>query len=95
MLMGCWSGKVKSLSALLDLLCLRFGSKNQRERHRVELRTRRQRSDETMQTVYQDIRRLLSLAFPGPSTDTTEAIGRDAFLDNLGDHELALKVRER
>jgi hypothetical protein len=87
--------KVKSLSALLDLLRLRFGSENQRERHRVELRTRRQRSDETMQTMYQDIRRLLILAFPGPSTDTTEAIGRDAFLDSLADQELALKVRER
>jgi hypothetical protein len=35
------------------------------------------------------------LAFPGPSTDTTEAIGRDALLDSLADQELALKVRER
>jgi hypothetical protein len=43
--------KVKSLSALLDLLRLRFGSENQRERHRVELLTCRQRSGVTMRTV--------------------------------------------
>ena len=46
-------------------------------------------------SVYQDIRRLLTLAFPGPSTETTEIIGRDSFLDSLSDQELALKIRER
>ena len=34
--------KVSSLSALLKILQLRFGSDNQRERYRTELRTRRQ-----------------------------------------------------
>ena len=85
--------KANSLSALLNLLRLRFGSDNQRERYRTELRTRRQRSGEPLQAVYQDIRRLLTLAFPGPSTETTETIARDAFLDSLSDQELALKVR--
>jgi hypothetical protein len=87
--------KVNSLSALLNLLQLRFGSDNQRERFRTELRTRRQRQGESLSAVYQDVRRLLALAFPGPSSDTTETVGRDAFLDSLADQELALKVRER
>jgi hypothetical protein len=85
--------KANCLPALLDLLRMRFGSDNQRERYRTELRTRRQRPGEPLQAVYQDIRRLLTLAFPGPSTETTEMIARDAFLDSLSDQELALKVR--
>jgi len=87
--------KVSSLSALLDLLKLRFGSDNHRERFRVELRTRRQKSGESLRSVYQDIRRLLTLAFPGPCVDVTEIIGRDSFLDSLLDQDLALKARER
>ena len=87
--------KVSSLSALMDLLKLRFGSDNHRERFRVELRTRRQKPGESLRAVYQDIRRLLTLAFPGPSADVTEIIGRDSFLDSLFDQELALKARER
>jgi hypothetical protein len=87
--------KANHLSALLDLLQLRFGSDNQRERYRVELRTRHQKPGESLQAVYQDIRRLLTLAFPGPSTEATEIIGCDAFLDSLADQEIALKVRER
>jgi hypothetical protein len=85
--------KANSLPALLNLLRLRFGSDNQRERYRTELRTRRQQPDEPLQAVYQDIRQLLTLAFHGPSTETTETIARDAFLDSLSDQELALKVR--
>lgn len=42
-----------------------------------------------------DIRRLVTLAYPAPASETTEAIARDSFLDAMTDSELALKVRER
>ena len=44
--------KVSSLSDLLDLLKLRFGSDNHREQFRVELRTRRQKPEESLRSVY-------------------------------------------
>jgi hypothetical protein len=40
--------KANHLSAILDLLQLRFGSDNQRERYRVELRTRHQKPGESL-----------------------------------------------
>jgi len=84
-----------SLSHLLALLKGRFGSEGQAEKFRAELRGRRRHSGETLQFLYQDIRRLMVLAFPGPANVTTEIVGRDAFLDSLGDRPLALRIRER
>lgn len=40
---------------------------------------------EPAQAVYQDIRRLLALGFPGQSGDLLEVVGRDAFLAALAD----------
>jgi hypothetical protein len=84
-----------SLHHLLALLISRFGSAGQAEKYRAELRARRRRSGETLQSLFQDIRRLMVLAFPGPTNATTEIVGRDAFLDGLNDGSLALRIRER
>ena len=84
-----------SLPHLLTLLRGRFGSEGQAEKFRAELRGRRRKTGETLQSVYQDIRRLMVLAFPGPTNATTEIVGRDSFLDALGDRSFALRIRER
>ena len=84
-----------SLPHLLTLLRGRFGSEGQAEKFRAELRGRRRKVGETLQSLYQDIRRLMVLAFPGPTNITTEIVGRDSFLDALGDRSLALRIRER
>jgi hypothetical protein len=83
-----------SLYNLLALLKSRFGSEGQAEKYCADLRARRRRSGETLQSLYQDIRRLMVLVFPGPTNATTEIVGRYAFLDGLNDGSLALRIRE-
>jgi len=48
-----------------------------------------------MSDLLHDIRRLAVLAYNVPSSETTEIIAPDAFLEALRDRELSLKVRER
>jgi len=84
-----------SLSGLTKILESRFGGKAISEKHRIELRNRRCRRDETLQSLHSDIRRLAALAYPGVQPETRDVITGDYFLDALGNPDLALKVRER
>lgn len=52
---------------IINLLRNRFGNFNQMERYRAELSARRRKKGESIQTVYQDIKRLMALDFPGQS----------------------------
>lgn len=36
----------------------------------------------------------MTLAFLGPSTETTETVVHDVYLDSSADQEIALKIRE-
>jgi len=77
-------GTQVSLEGLERLLRKRFGSTDQAERFRTELRTRKRQPNETLQSLYNDICRLMSLAYPGPSSELVDVVGRDAFLEALG-----------
>jgi len=85
----------ESLTGLTKILESRFGGKATAEKHRIELRNRRCRSDETLQSLHSDIRRLAALAYPNVEPQTRDVITGDYFRDALGDPDLALKVRER
>jgi len=77
----------------VKLLKSRFGSEHQKERFRAELNSRRRKPGESCQAVYNDVRRLLSLAFPGQSgSEIFEIFGRDAPLNALGDPKLRVRV---
>ena len=65
------------------------------ERFRAELRSRRRQKGESIQTVYQDVRRLLALGYPGKTGELLEIVGRDAFLDALSDHNLRTRVLDQ
>src|SRR5688572_12294603 len=80
---------------LVGRLRQRYGTEGQAETFRTQLYYRRQRADETLSTLLHDIRRLVVLAYPVPSNETTEIVARDAFLEAMRDRELSLKVRER
>ena len=80
---------------VIQLLKNRFGSLNQAERYRAELKSRRRRPGESIQSVYHDIRRLLALSFPGHSGELCEIIGRDAFLEALVDQTLRIRVLDQ
>ena len=84
-----------SADGIIRLLKNRFGNSNQMERYRAELHSRRRMKGESVQAVYQDIRRLLALGFPGESGDLFETIGRDAFLTALADPALRIRVLDQ
>ena len=89
------AGPSSTESEIVKLLRNRFGNLNQMERYRAELRTRRRRPGESIQSVYQDIRRLLALGFPNQAGELYETIGRDAFLEALGDSSLRIRVLDQ
>jgi hypothetical protein len=80
---------------VVKLLRNRFGNVNQTERFRAELRNRRRRRGESAQAVYQDVRRLLALGYPGHTGELCEVIGRDAFLEALADPALRTRVLDQ
>ena len=84
-----------SVDEVVRLLKNRFGSLNEEERYRSELKARRRRRGESLQSVYQDVRPLMALAFPGQSGPMWEVMARDAFVESLGDPSLRIRVLER
>jgi len=61
----------------------------------MELHNRRRRPKEDLSSLYSDIRRLMSLAYPGRDpSNVKETVGHDAFLDALGDPELRACILE-
>jgi len=65
------------------------------EKYRIELRNRRRTTDETLQSLHSDIRRLAALAYNGVTPEVRDPVTCDHFLDALGDSDLAFKIRER
>jgi len=65
------------------------------ERFQTELRCRRRHRGESLRKLAQDIRRLMTLAYPGEKSRWAEHIACDVFLTALNDPEFELKIRER
>jgi len=87
--------ETESLSGLMKILESRFGGQAVSDKHRIELRNRRRRKNETLQTLHSDVRPLAALAYPDAPPKTREVISCDYFLEAIGDPGLALKIRER
>ena len=88
-------GQQSSVDVVVRLLKNRFGSLNEEELYRSELKARRLRRGEPLQSVYQDVRRLMALAFPGQCESMWEVMARDAFVESLSDPSLRIRVLER
>jgi len=87
-------GSNTTVSQLTQLLKNRFGTQDQTERYRLELKARKRRKNESLQSLYNDICRLMVLAYPGESGTLCSLTARDAFLEAL-DAQLRLKILER
>jgi len=83
-----------SLEKLWKMLSDRYAGQNVTEKYRTELRHYRRNPGESLDTLCQDIRRLLIFGYPGPTSSAHEAIAKDSFIDALSS-ELSMKVRER
>jgi hypothetical protein len=77
------------------LLRNRFGAVHQQERFRAELRCRKRKPHESLQTVYTDVCKLISLAYPGESSSLLDLVARDAFLQSLNDPDLCVRILEK
>jgi hypothetical protein len=84
----------QTVEELIKTLKLKFGDEGQADKFRAELKARRQRSNESLQSLHLDIQRIASKAYPGVRNDTVSLLARDAFLDAMTDQELAFKIRE-
>src|SRR6218665_3333915 len=73
----------------------RYGSDDKTSLYRIKLRTYRQGPGESLSNVVQEIRNMMALAYPGPSSDIVETVACDAFIGALSNKDLAQKVRER
>ena len=83
------AGTTATLEEIVQLLKVRFGNEHQAERFRAEMRSRRRRTGEPLQSLYQDLCRLKLLAFgPSPETEFSKLYLRDIFLDALNDLKL-------
>ena len=92
----CGQPDALSYDELRQKLRRRFGSQDQQEKFQAELRARRRRRGETLAELYQDVRRLMTMAYPGEGASSLcEQIAKDYFIAALGDRDLELKVRER
>ena len=84
-----------SFEELEQRLKARYGSLDQVEAYRVQLKGRRRKRGESLFDLMKDIRRLFVLAYPGPSNYLSDLTAKDAFVDALDDRELMIRVMER
>src|SRR6266536_106960 len=84
-----------SYEEMVDLLKQRFGTSGQAEVYRAQVRNKKQGQEETLNMLMLEIKKLMSLAYPKPTSEVGQIIARDAFIDALKDRQLAIKVFER
>lgn len=77
---------------LIAALSMRFNPSNQTELYRVELRNRCRQPKETLPELGQDIKRLVSLAFPSASSDILDTLGKDHFIDAIDDGDIRWRI---
>jgi len=77
---------------VIRLLQTRFGTELQAERFKAELHARWHPEGETLQHLYQDISRLVSLAYPSEEFKLTDHVGKEAFIRALNDGPLQMEV---
>ena len=76
----------------IALLRNRYGSQDMIEKFLYELKTRCRQKNETIQSLFEDVCRLLALSYPGETSSLSQTIFRDAFLDSLNDPEMCIKI---
>jgi hypothetical protein len=91
-----WGAICNSADDLIQSLRRRFGERDHRQRYRAELKTRRRHDGESLQQLYRDICRLLTLAYPGPRDELLyDVVAVDAFLDALNDKQLRREIMKQ
>jgi hypothetical protein len=82
-----------TLESLLCDLQDNFGTKGLEPQYESALSVRRRQKGESLRALYQDIHRLVMLAYPGERGRLRDKLGTEAFINGLNDNDLSLKVR--
>jgi len=77
------------------LLQRRYGNSQQHEKFKLELKSRRRKPDEDIQSLAQEIERLVCHAYPRAPADLRETLSLGSFIDALDDPYLQCRLRER
>ncbi len=93
-LLGC-AGVTLSFTELVAKLQAQFGTAEQSAQFRIQLRMRRRARGESLQDLYLDVSRLVTLAYPGPRTELGDSLAVEAFIDSLDDGEFEEKMLGR
>jgi len=80
---------------MVELLQRRYGNSQQHEKFKLELKSRRRRPDEDIQSLAQEVERLVHRAYPRAPADLRETHSLDSFIDALDDPPLQCRLRER
>jgi len=87
---------VPTYSDLVKKLKKRFGTKYPSARYRSQLQKgRRRQKNETLYNVYDDISRLVLIAYPEEQSVHWDDFGVEAFIEALDDYQLELYVRSQ
>ena len=72
-----------------------YGSLEQKEVFKIQLKARKRKKGETLAELMRDIRRLFIQAYPAQNDVLSTSVAKDAFIDALEDKELMIRVMER
>jgi hypothetical protein len=81
-------------SALVTALEARFGSSHQAELHRIKLKNRTRKRDESLAELAEEVERLARLAYPDAPPEMLELLAKDQFIDAIVDGEARLRLRQ-
>jgi len=80
---------------IVEKLRRRYGSREQQEKFRTELKYRRRKPGESLQELALSVERITKLAYPTADSTMRDLLSKDAFVDSLNSPGLEYKVRER
>ena len=72
-----------------------FGNEGNTAQYRSILKMKRRAPGESLRTLYQDVSRLLMLAYPGPHSELRDQLAIEAFVDSLDDLQFAIDIKDR
>lgn len=86
--------KLYDYDTLVSALEARFGNAHQSELHKMKLRGRIRRREETLAELAEDIEYLTRLAYPDAAPAMQESLAKDQFIDSLLEEDMRLKIRQ-
>ncbi|GBM40738.1 hypothetical protein AVEN_82226-1 [Araneus ventricosus] len=92
-LQGIPADKLTDLTTIEKALESRFGDSHLTQFYRTELKTRRQKPEESLQVLAADVERLMSLAYAECLPDVRESLAAQYFIDAIRDEDTQHSTR--